>query len=457
MNLHPGQTALVIGLGTAGLSTVRFLVRQGLRVRVSDKRALDQIAPELVTELQQAGVLLEAGEHSLAALTGVDWVIPSPGVPLDLPMLQAARTQGLPIIGELALAAGRFKLPLIAVTGSNGKTTVTSLIGHLLRVAGKKPFVGGNIGTPLLDFFADPDAFDAVVLELSSFQLDLAGAFRPDIGLLLNISPDHLDRHGTLAAYTQAKQKIFCAQRDGDCAILGMDDSVVVATTSLNSGVRCCGFGFSAGCKARIADSQVILHLEDTETAFDLRATRLHSSVNQLNAAAALLAARLFGCAPDALQQGLASFNPPPHRMAEVATFDGVRFINDSKATNIGALAAALAGCDAPVILIAGGRDKGSDYRLLHDVVRHKVKHLLLIGEAATLMQEALGTLVPTATLASMAEAVQTAKAIAVHGDVVLLAPGCASFDMFSGYAERGRVFSDEVLRLQEQANSILT
>jgi UDP-N-acetylmuramoylalanine--D-glutamate ligase len=448
MNLHPEQTALVIGLGAAGLSTVRFLVRQGLRVRVSDKRELDQIAPEIIAELQQAEVALETGAHSLSTLKGVDWVIPGPGVPLNLPILQAAHTQGLPIIGELALAAGRFKLPLIAVTGSNGKTTVTSLIGHLLRVAGKKPFVGGNIGTPLLDFFADPAAFDVVVLELSSFQLDLAGAFRPDIGLLLNISPDHLDRHGTLAAYTQAKQRLFQHQEAGDCAILGTDDPVAAAT-AVNPGVRCCGFGFSVGCKARIVDGQVILHWEGSETAFDLRATRLHSSVNQLNAAAALLAARLFGCAPEALQQGLTSFNPPPHRMAEVAILDGVRFVNDSKATNIGALAAALAGCDAPVILIAGGRDKGGDYRLVHDVVRHKVKHLLLIGEAAPLMQDALGALVPTATLVSMAEAVQTAKALAVRGDVVLLAPGCASFDMFSGYAERGRVFAEQVLGVQ--------
>lgn len=454
MQVQSGMQAVVIGLGAAGLSTVRYLLARGAVVKVSDRRSVDQIEPATLEFLQQAGVVMETGGHTAAFLTGADLVIPGPGVPLDLPALQSARQQGIPVLGELALAAGQYTVPVIAITGSNGKTTVTSLIGHLLREAGKKPFVGGNIGTPLLDYFTNPDAYDAVVLELSSFQLDLAGAFRPDIGLLLNISPDHLDRHRSLAAYTSAKMQLFCSQVAGDVAILGADDPVAAATM-LNPGIHRCTFGHAAGCDARIVNGQVILNVERAgvlrQERYDLGSTTLHSSVNQLNAAAALLAAARYGCGYEALVQGLADFEPPPHRMAEVATIDGVRFINDSKATNIGALEAALGGCEAPVVLIAGGRDKGSDYSLLREVVQRKVKHLVLVGEAAGLMRAALAPVVSTEMAATMADAVRKAMAAAVSGDLVLLAPGCASFDMFSGYEERGRVFAGQVLELRRE------
>jgi UDP-N-acetylmuramoylalanine--D-glutamate ligase len=446
--------AIVIGLGTAGLSTVRYLVNRDVRVKVSDRRPADQIGAETLAFLRQAGVELESGSHSTAFLTDADVVIPGPGVPLDLPVLVAARERRLPILGELALAAGQFNVPVIAITGSNGKTTVTSLIGELLRASGRHPFVGGNIGTPLLDYFAEPQAYDAVVLELSSFQLDLAGEFRPDIGLLLNISPDHLDRHGTLAAYASAKQNLFRCQKQGDIAILGADDGLAAATP-INPGVGRYTFGRQEGSAARIVDGSIQLSLAVNDganvTTYPLDGTKLHSSVNQLNAAAAILAATQYGCDQRGIVDGLTRFEPPPHRMAEVATIDGVRFINDSKATNIGALEAALAGCDAPVVLIAGGRDKGSDYTLLQEVVGRKVKHLVLVGEATSLMRSALGSVVATEEATTMEDAVQRAMAAAVNGDLVLLAPGCASFDMFSGYAERGRIFADCVHRLGQQ------
>jgi UDP-N-acetylmuramoylalanine--D-glutamate ligase len=352
------------------------------------------------------------------------------------------------VLGELALAAGQYTVPVIAVTGANGKTTVTGLVGALLTAAGKAPFVGGNIGTPLLDYFADPHQYRSVVLELSSFQLDLAGAFRPDIGLLLNISPDHIDRHGSLEAYTAAKMRLFAAQQPGDVAILGADDPVVDAAV-INPGVRAVRFGRAASCEACIQDGKVHLRLGGMEEAvYDLAGTRMHSSVNQLNAAAAILAASLHGCDQAAIEQGLREYQPPAHRMAEVAVIDGVRFIDDSKATNIGALQAALAGCAEPVILIAGGRDKGGDYTLLREVVARRVKRIVLIGEAAGLMRQALAPVVECEAAATMEEAVQKAMAAAVGGDLVLLAPGCASFDMFSGYAERGRIFADSVRRL---------
>jgi UDP-N-acetylmuramoylalanine--D-glutamate ligase len=206
MQLTSAMQAVVIGLGKAGLATVRDLLRHGVGVKVSDRRQRGEIESSTLDFLEQSGVELETGGHSPEYVKDVDLVIPGPGVPLTLPVLTAAREQGIPVCGELALAAGRFAVPVIAVTGSNGKTTVTGLIGALLKASGKRPFVGGNIGTPLLDYFARPEEYNCVVLELSSFQLDLAGTFRPNIGLLLNITPDHIDRHGSLAAYTTAKE-----------------------------------------------------------------------------------------------------------------------------------------------------------------------------------------------------------------------------------------------------------
>ncbi|MGE4558956.1 MAG: UDP-N-acetylmuramoyl-L-alanine--D-glutamate ligase [Desulfobulbus sp.] len=445
------MNAVVIGLGTAGMSTVRDLLRLGLHVKVSDRRQPAEIDPETLNFLEQSGVVeLETGGHLPEFIEGADVVVPGPGVPLDLPVLAAARARGIPVCGELALAAGRFPVPVIAVTGSNGKTTVTSLIGALLQAAGKRPFVGGNIGTPLLDFFIRPQEYDCAVLELSSFQLDLAGSFRPNIGLLLNITPDHIDRHGSLAAYTRAKQNLFVHQVPGDMAILGGDDPVAAATP-VNPGVLALQFGHGRECAARIIAGRISLGTAFSgmeAVSYELAGTRLSSSVNQLNAAAAILAVTLAGCEPAAIAQGLASFEPPPHRMAEVAVVDGVRYVNDSKATNIGALEAALAGCDEPVVLIAGGRDKGGDYTLLREVVGKKVKHLVLIGEAAPLMAAALGTVTAIDRAATLEEAVERASRVAAAGDLVLLAPGCASFDMFSGYAERGRVFAESVRRM---------
>jgi UDP-N-acetylmuramoylalanine--D-glutamate ligase len=451
MQLTKDMDIVVIGLGRAGLSTVRDLWRQGLRVRISDQRPLAEIDAETRALLDQSGAKLETGGHSIEFVRGADLVVAGPGVPLDLPALAVVREWGIPVCGELALAAGRFPVPVIAVTGSNGKTTVTSLIGALLQASGRKPFVGGNIGTPLLDFFAAAEQYDCAVLELSSFQLDLAGTFRPNIGLLLNITPDHIDRHGSLANYTKAKQQLFRHQLPGDIALLGGDDPVAAATP-VNPGVTMCRFGFGEDCASRIIDGQIAVRATPSEkkaAVYSLAGTKLSSSVNQLNAAAAILAATLAGCDADGIATGLATFEPPPHRMAEVGIIDGVRFINDSKATNIGALAAALGGCDAPVVLIAGGRDKGSDYTLLRKVVAAKVKHLVVLGEAAPLIEAALASVVRTQAAATMEDAVRQAKTAAVAGDLVLLAPGCASFDMFSGYEERGRVFAECVDRLR--------
>lgn len=450
--LQPGNTAGILGLGVAGRATVRFLLQQGLRLKVSDIRPqlqVEQEEPGFLAFLAGHGVATEFGSHSPDFLDDLDLLVPAPGVPLQNPLLIEARRRNIPLAGELALAAGRFAAPVIAITGSNGKTTVTGLIGHLLRAAGKKPFVGGNIGTPLLEYCLNPADYDCVVLELSSFQLDLAGSFRPDTGVLLNITPDHLDRHGSLEAYANAKKRLFAQQQEADLAIFGCDDPLVDAVV-LNTGVARFCFGFGSEYACRVEKEGVRLRLSAEEHFFSLANTRLSSSVNRLNAAASILAASLAGCNNGAIAQGLASFQPPPHRMAEVAVINNVTYINDSKATNIGALAAALSGCSSPVVLIAGGRDKGGDYALVQDIVARKVRQLVLIGEAAPLMEKALAHLVATEHVSNMAQAVQAASRAAQPGDTVLLAPGCSSFDLFSGYTERGTVFTQAVLALRD-------
>ncbi len=456
LQLQPGSTAGVVGLGVAGRATVRFLVRQGLRLKVSEQgsaRQVEQEEPGFLAFLAEQGIFSEFSGHSEGFLDGIDFLVPAPGVPLQSGLIVEARRRGIPLAGELALAAGRFAVPVIAVSGSNGKTTVTGLIGHLLQSAGKRPFVGGNIGTPLLEYCLRPAGYDCAVLELSSFQLDLAGAFRPDVAVLLNITPDHLDRHGSLAAYSAAKMRLFAAQREGDAAIVGSDDPLVAAAV-LPVDVRRLCFGRHRDCAAQVDDAGVRLRLDGEERFFPLEATRLSSAVNRLNAAAAMLSVRLLGCDVSAITEGLASFQPAPHRMAEVAVLDGVTYIDDSKATNIGAMAAALGSCRGPVVLIAGGRDKGGDYALVQDVVARAVRHLVVLGEAAPLMAEAWGNLVPTQRVENMAQAVQAARAVARAGDVVLLAPGCSSFDMFTGYAERGRVFAEAVQALARPADT---
>lgn len=455
----PGTKVVVIGLGSSGLATVRFLRQLGASVVVSESRPVEALGRADLSLLDRLGVELESGGHTRKCIEGADLVVPSPGVPLDVDVLVFARERGIPVVGELALASGRLKMPVIAVTGSNGKTTVTGLIGTLLETGGLHPFVGGNIGRPLLEIFLSAEekkkekkVFQVAVLELSSFQLELSGDFRPDIGVLLNLSGDHLDRHGTMERYAAAKARVFACQRTGDTAILGFDDPLVMETQVV-ADVSVLGFGEKESAHARVLPDGVRLHGvirgQMVDETYPLAGTRLSSRINRLNAAAAILAARVAGCPPPAVAEGLQRFTPPAHRMAEVATVGGVRFINDSKATNTGAVIAALGSCDGPVVLICGGRSKECDFRVLRESVAARVEHLVLIGEAADALEEALGDLVPSVRAATMEEAVEKAAALAGAGDTVLLSPACASFDMFAGYGQRGEVFENAVRALQ--------
>ncbi|MCW5212682.1 UDP-N-acetylmuramoyl-L-alanine--D-glutamate ligase [Desulfobulbus sp. TB] len=449
--LKAGMKSVVVGLGKSGLAAVRYLHQQGLEVAVSEFR--ETIHQEEQAVLAQCGIdcdrELETGGHTAAFFADADLIVPSPGVPADLPILTAARKRGVPVVGELALAAGCIQVPVIAVTGSNGKTSVTSLIGHLLRICGKKVFVGGNIGTPILEHLLHPGDAEVVVLELSSFQLEAVGDFRPDIGLLLNLSPDHLDRHGSFEKYAGAKMNLFARQGRGDTAIIGMDDPfLVVAPPSTAENVY--GFGSQSDCRARIEGQSVYVQPgfgpDGTNELYELAKTRLDSRVNVYNAAAALLAVRAFGCEKKKIQSGLADFQPPRHRMTPVGEINGVRFINDSKATNVGAVVAALTGfgqgAEKEVVLIAGGRNKGGDFAPLVQVFQQHVKYLVLMGESASdLAVIAEKTGVRHQFAGNMAEAVAMAFAAASQGDTVLLAPACASFDMFRSYEHRGEEF----------------
>lgn len=453
MQLAKEKQCVVIGLGASGLAAVRYLHDLGLQVWVSESRLEDQIDGAVLSDLKDLGVKLETGGHSYDFIAQAGLIVPSPGVPLDLPMIQRARESGAIVAGELALAADRIKSRVIGITGSNGKTTVTSLIGHLLRAGKQEVFVGGNIGTPVLEYLCESQTANVLVLELSSFQLEIAGAFRPDIGLLLNLSPDHIDRHGSFDNYAAAKRRIFVNQSVDDVAIIGRDDELVMQEKITSAGRVLC-FGVHPSSDALVQESGVLIRgkvlNEVNDEFYDLSGTVLSTYVNRLNAAAAILAARVYGCDPKAIQNALVTYNPPPHRMNLVAEIDGVKYVDDSKGTNVGAVAAALASSGENVILIAGGRDKGSDFSQLGDHVRDHVLYMVLIGEAAVRIENQLGKMAKVLHAGSMKEAVIKATEVASPGNTVLLSPGCASFDMFESYGHRGEVFKQAVLDLQK-------
>ncbi len=450
LEISPKTRIAVVGLGKSGRSAIRFCQGLGAEVILSEGGNVDDITSAW---LQKRGVSFESCGHSVEFLSRADLVLISPGVPHYLPILQEVRQKGILVVGELALAALYLRTPVIAITGTNGKTTVTTLLGNLLRAAGKKVFVGGNIGAPLTDYLAGPQDAHWLVLEISSFQLDAAGGFTPNIGLLLNISPDHLDRYEGVADYAQTKMRLFEGQGAGDIAIVNYDDEHCqrqdgVARKLGRKGPEVLWFGHDLEGRSGAWVQGQQVRLSDRDDSFDLSGTYLESSPNLENAAAAILAALAAGCSARAIQLGLADFRSLPHRMTFVTEIGGVRYVDDSKATNIGAVVAALASISGSVVLIAGGRDKGGDYGLLVESVRKKVTSMLLIGEARGQMAAVFGGVTNVELMVSLEEAVARAGAISRSGDTVLLSPACASFDMFASYAQRGEVFQQRVMML---------
>ncbi len=446
--LTPDAHVVVVGLGKSGLSAVKFLLKLGARVSVSEGGRQAVLEGVAIRWLQENGVYLETGGHTSELFTSADLILVSPGVPLTISALDAARKKSVPIVGELALAAEYLDMPVIAVTGTNGKSTVTSLIGHILEEADYKVFVGGNIGVPLTDCLLEKNDAEVAVLEVSSFQLDTAGYFAPQVAVLLNVSPDHLDRYNGYDEYVASKFNIFANQNEEQFAVLNRDDAtiaekvdgfVVPAKKTWFSGQ------VSGGCDAHSRGNEIVTvdptgKAVDTEI-YPIGGTLFTESPNRENAMAAILAARALGCPRENIAEALKTFLPLGHRVNLVSEIGGVQFVNDSKATNVGAVVSALNGQSKPVVLIAGGRDKGGDFSELIEPVKHRVRAAVLIGEAHDKIAEVLKGVTSIEFAKDMYDAVVQANRLAKPGDVVLLSPACASFDMFDSYGHRGEVF----------------
>ena len=449
MNLA-GKNITVVGLGKTGMALARFLKKSGAAVVVTDSATEEDLGPQ-VQELRQMGIALETGQHRTETFQQADLIVLSPGVPHTIPPVVRARETGTVVIGEIELASRFIGEPIVAVTGTNGKTTTTELVGDMLKNSGVKVFVGGNIGNPLIGYVDAGDRADVVVAEISSFQLDTIDRFRAQIGVLLNITADHLDRYPDFEAYAASKMRLFENQQSGDIAVLNTSDPLV---RSLTAGLKNKKLLYPQAGEdengAVINGNRIRFQLKDPgqldavghrQWSLDVSRVKLRGRHNLENACAAGLAARAAGARPEAIQTALDRFHGGAHRLEYIETIDGVEFFNDSKATNVDAVIKAVECFRQPVVLIMGGLDKGSDFVPLRDFFQDRIKSLIVMGEAAGLIRSALGDLRPTAAAASMEEAVTRARQAASPGDVVLLSPGCASFDMYDNYAQRGDDF----------------
>ncbi|MDQ2069508.1 UDP-N-acetylmuramoyl-L-alanine--D-glutamate ligase [Natronospira bacteriovora] len=430
---------LVVGLGRTGFSVARHLVMRGEPVAVVDSRPSPPLLDRLREELPQAEWL---GAFPASLPADVGRLIVSPGVASNEPLLTAARRQGVDVLGDVELFARLARAPLVAVTGSNGKSTVVSLLAHLLDAPGYRVVPGGNLGRPALELLEE-DA-DLYVLEVSSFQLETTRSLDAAVGVILNLSPDHLDRHGDMAAYAGAKARLAAQSR---IAVLNRDDERVAAMAGLARRIIWFGAGEPAADEfglRSVEERCCFAHGERVLGPADLPG--LPGGHNRLNVLAALAAVHALGLDPVAALARLGSFHGLPHRMALVAERDGVRWINDSKATNLGATLAALAGLSEPVVLIAGGQGKGQDFTPLRPALAHSVRAVVLMGEAADALAAQVPEAVALERATDMDQAVTVAAGLARPGDTVLLSPACASFDLFDGFEARGRAFEQAVL-----------
>jgi len=440
------KRVLVVGLGRSGVASALFLKSRGARVTVSDAKSEDQLPDEIPALLDQ-GIAVETGGHGERTFQNQDLIVVSPGVPVDSQALNQARALGAPVIGEIELACEFLPGRIVAITGSNGKTTTTTLIGEILAKSGVKTLVGGNIGTPAISLVPEATAETAVVLEVSSFQLETIRSFHPAITVVLNVTPDHLDRHRTFAAYVNAKARIFENQTSDDFAVLNADDPTCV---EMAARTRAQVFWFSrknlVEKGAFVKDAQLTFRRDNSD--FDIMPVAevlLKGAHNVENVLASICAAALMGCDPVRIRDAVRQFKAVEHRLEFVATAQGVDYYNDSKATNVDATIKALESFPANVHLILGGKDKGSDYTLLNELLRERVKCVYTIGAAAEKIESQIRGPKKVVSSGTIESAVRQASDSAVPGDIVLLAPACASFDQFQNYEHRGRVFKELV------------
>jgi UDP-N-acetylmuramoylalanine--D-glutamate ligase len=443
-----GKKVLVVGLGKSGLAAALFLRRRGAQVTVSDVRSAEALAKDIPSLLEE-GINVEAGGHGLLTFRRQDLIVVSPGVPLDTPELAQVRSFGLPIIGELELAARFLKGKTLAITGSNGKTTTTTLVGEMLKEAGLTTLVGGNIGVPVVALIDESTDDTWSVLEVSSFQLESTQEFHPAIAVILNITPDHLDRHGSFENYALAKERIFAAQTETDCLVLNAVNARAAAAAS-RSVAQVYWFSIDHPVQqgAWVEDGQIVFRAKNdapTELILPLTSIPLKGEHNVENVLAAVCAARLAGCPVAAIRSAIEKFRAVEHRLEFVATVNGVDFYNDSKATNVDATAKAVAAFKGGIHLILGGKDKNSDYTQLSSLLRQRVRAVYTIGSAAQKIESHLRGVVPIHSCETLDKAVAAAAGAAHPGDIVLLAPACSSFDQFESYEHRGRVFKELV------------
>ena len=440
-----GKKVLVIGMGRAGTAAAKLLEIKEAKVSITDRREKEELR-ETFRELEGRGIRIETGGHPLELLEDRELIVASPGVSPNIPLLERAKEKIIPIIGELELASSFLKIPIVAVTGTNGKTTTTTLIGKILKEEGKRVAVAGNIGHPLSSCVNG--SYELIVTEVSSFQLERIKTFHPFISIMLNIAPDHLDRYRDLNEYMGAKKRIFLNQERSDFAVLNRDDSscstlsteakkIFFSREELEEGVYLKEEIIMANLSGR---SQEVIHQEEIG---------IKGPHNLENALAAIATCLILKVKVDSIRRVLKEFKGIPHRMEFVGEIKGVRFINDSKATNVSAVMKSLASFTEPIILIAGGRDKGLDYSPLRSLVEKRVKALILLGEAKEKIARTLSSCKKIKMVEDMKEAVNIAFGLAEEGEVVLLSPACSSYDMFQNFEERGEAFKEAVRKLK--------
>jgi len=443
---------LVVGLARTGVATALFCAAHNAIVTATESRPESELGDAPVN-LRTAGVKLELGGHTEKTYLAQDLIIPSPGVPADDPFLRTARSKGITIWSEIELAYRFLEGKLIGITGSNGKTTTTTLIHHILKSADYPAILAGNVGTPLISCVDGMNSRTVTVVELSSFQLELIEKFRPDIGVFLNLTPDHLDRHKTMEAYGVAKARIFQNQTELDAAVVNADDPVAVRYTPKKPQV----FWFSRQKPVTLGaclhgENIVVTHHGKEDFVMKQSEIPLAGAHNLENVLAAVTATRLTGVDAPGIAKAVKSFAGVEHRLEFVAEIGGVRYYNDSKATNVDATLKALDAFAGRILIILGGKDKGSDYTVLQKPLREKAILGLLIGAAADKIESQISGSVAVERAGTVERAVEIASQAAQPGDIVVLAPACASFDQFQNYEHRGRVFKQLVLQLDRKS-----
>ncbi|MEW6056720.1 MAG: UDP-N-acetylmuramoyl-L-alanine--D-glutamate ligase [Bdellovibrionota bacterium] len=452
-----GKKVTVVGLGKSGVSAARFLTNQGAKVTISDSKPKSELIDSIKT-LGELKVELDLGKHTSKVFTSADLIVLSPGVPSNIEPLVEAKNAGVPITNDIEIATSFIKSPIIAVTGTNGKTTTTALIGDMLKNDGKKVFVGGNIGIPVLDLFLEETQPDVVVLEVSSFQLETVETFKPAVCVFTNLEPDHLDRYPNgVETYYEAKRRMLRNADKNTVLVTNIDNELTARLAETFPGkvlrftkrnpMTISGLLAEQFQGAYLQRPKMVLKMGKEEVV-DLLTCKLPGDHNRENIMAAATAAVAMGCSRAAIQKTVECFKGVSHRLEYIRRKDGVSIYNDSKATNVGSVIRSLNSFNAPIILIAGGRDKDQDFGPLTDLVKKKVKNLILVGEAKEKINRIIGDFSETFLVGTFEEAVLLAYQKSRNGDIVLLSPACASFDMFKSFEERGDYFKKLVSQL---------